>query len=79
MGKEIVEIDLEKIRAGVVQRFKELEVRVLQVLGIVDPYFTRIVGGMMTEYKTYIIETIKCETVIEQIKSEVVVEGGEEK
>jgi hypothetical protein len=80
MAKELVEIDVEKIEAGIAQRFKELEVRVLQVLGIVDPYFTRIVGGMMNEYKTYIIDIVKREAVIDPVKSETVGdEGGEEK
>jgi len=65
MAKELAEVDLEKIETGVTQRFKELETKVLQVLGVVDPYFTRVVSGMIGEYRSYVVDIIKHNTVID--------------
>jgi hypothetical protein len=56
------EIDYTKIDMAITQRFKELEVRSFQVLGLIDPYFQRIIGGLMNEYKGYVMDIIKRET-----------------
>jgi hypothetical protein len=47
---------MDKIDAAITQKFKELEDRLCQVLGLVDPYFRKVINKMLVEHKGYIME-----------------------
>ena len=49
------------------KRFKELEISITQVLGLVDPHFQRVVGNLMGKCKDDIINIIN-EVAVEEKK-----------
>lgn len=69
-------INVGKIEGSITQRFKELESKTLQVLGVVDPYFVRIIGSIMNEYRGYVVEAVKREVSVGVVDNEVKEEVG---
>lgn len=50
--------DFKEMEAKIDKKFKELEASIFQTLGLVDPYFQRIIGEMIGRHKDAIVQII---------------------
>ena len=50
-----------EMEAKIDKKFKEFEVSIFQTLGLIDPYFQRIVGEMINRHKEAIVQIVDLE------------------
>jgi len=54
-------VHMVEMEAKIDKKFKEFEVSIFQTLGLIDPYFQRIVGEMINRHKEAVIQIVNLE------------------